>query len=644
MFNEYFFLFLSAIAETPQKHALIVAVSEYKRKSIIPLASEKDADVLVETLSSLGIDDKNIHRIGKKKATRAGIIAKWNALNKTLKKGDFVYIHYSGHGSQVPDVNGDEWKDRLDEVWVSYDADYKNEKLDPKTVVLDDEIEALQLETRRILGSSGQLFMTFDACHNATATRDVADKVVTRNLKTEYDVPTTSLPEPPPKKEDASLAPLISISASRDNQEAAEVRMGKESMGGLTYALKDVLPKVTPNSSYEDIFQDVVLVLQRHTPGQNPTLHGSKNSVFFKNDFVYQEPFFLIKSVKEDLVSVRAGRHLGLYEGAVVAFYPKGTRKADAAAVAEGTVVKEGLKLTIVQINDGAKKLDLDKKGEYWMFIKHKCFRPGGTKLFLEKVSGEEKKKFDTLKESMPLVTIQKEKSGADLVLSYDKGWLLRDLRYPPKTSNKKEKPETISFDTIVPKVQYVSIRQFLLDFMSQYRNKEKFTVEALQADGSKWGLNDSGAVDLLSTEGFRFRITNNTSQQLYVTLVNVDDAKKHIQQLFPNKDDSQSLPAIGVPPNKSLVYPPMEAPAPFYFYPNTEGLEQALFIAQPFEEIDFSPLNQKGDTDVTATKRSVLSAIVKMPTTRSFGAPPPPPVFRGYTATVTLDVEKDSE
>ena len=39
-----FFLTLGAFAETPQKHALIVAVSEYKQQSITPLASEKDAD------------------------------------------------------------------------------------------------------------------------------------------------------------------------------------------------------------------------------------------------------------------------------------------------------------------------------------------------------------------------------------------------------------------------------------------------------------------------------------------------------------------------------------------------------------------------------------------------------------------------
>lgn len=41
------------------------------------------------------------------------------------KKGDVLLLHYSGHGANVPDANGDE-ADRRDEILCPTDLDWKS--------------------------------------------------------------------------------------------------------------------------------------------------------------------------------------------------------------------------------------------------------------------------------------------------------------------------------------------------------------------------------------------------------------------------------------------------------------------------------------------------------------------------------------
>src|SRR4029077_18370207 len=56
-----------------------------------------------------------------KKGTRGNALAGIRAAAKALKAGDLFFMTYSGHGGQVPDVNGDE-ADKQDETWCLYDG------------------------------------------------------------------------------------------------------------------------------------------------------------------------------------------------------------------------------------------------------------------------------------------------------------------------------------------------------------------------------------------------------------------------------------------------------------------------------------------------------------------------------------------
>ncbi len=91
-----------------------------------------------------------------KKATRAAMLSAMRGAAKTLVSGDFFFLTYSGHGGQVPDVNGDE-DDKKDETWCLYDGQ-----------LIDDELYAELGKFK----SGVRVLVLSDSCHSGTVTRE----------------------------------------------------------------------------------------------------------------------------------------------------------------------------------------------------------------------------------------------------------------------------------------------------------------------------------------------------------------------------------------------------------------------------------------------------------------------------------------
>jgi len=90
-----------------------------------------------------------------KNATRAKTLAAIRGAAKQLKAGDLLFLTYSGHGGQIPDVSGEE-EDKLDETWCLFDGE-----------LIDDE---LYLELAKF--AEGVRILVFsDSCHSGTVTR-----------------------------------------------------------------------------------------------------------------------------------------------------------------------------------------------------------------------------------------------------------------------------------------------------------------------------------------------------------------------------------------------------------------------------------------------------------------------------------------
>jgi hypothetical protein len=118
-----------------------------------PLAAcEFDANDMAAIAKSKGMQSTVLLT---KKATRANVLGALRSAAKTLRDGDLLFLTYSGHGGQVPDINGDE-PDKRDETWCLYDGQ-----------VLDDE---LYLEYSRF-AKGVRLLVLSDSCHSGTVAR-----------------------------------------------------------------------------------------------------------------------------------------------------------------------------------------------------------------------------------------------------------------------------------------------------------------------------------------------------------------------------------------------------------------------------------------------------------------------------------------
>lgn len=91
-------------------------------------------------------------------ATTGAFISQMLDLARTLEAGDFLLLSYSGHGGQVPDVDGDEEDDGLDETWCLYDR-----------MLIDDELFRLFSRFR----DGVRIFMLSDSCHSGTVAKSI---------------------------------------------------------------------------------------------------------------------------------------------------------------------------------------------------------------------------------------------------------------------------------------------------------------------------------------------------------------------------------------------------------------------------------------------------------------------------------------
>ncbi len=108
-----------------------------------------------------------------KKATRSATLAAIRAAAKALQSGDFFFLTYSGHGGQVPDVNGDE-ADKKDETWCLYDGQ-----------LIDDELYAELGKFR----AGVRILVLSDSCHSGTVTREMVIPPPTNPTQRPKDMP-----------------------------------------------------------------------------------------------------------------------------------------------------------------------------------------------------------------------------------------------------------------------------------------------------------------------------------------------------------------------------------------------------------------------------------------------------------------------
>ena len=220
-------LFLSVSITADTKRALVIGIGEQADKNWAKINGDKDVPYVKEMLRNAGYRD--VSTLINKQATKAVIVQSFKKLTAKCKIGDTVYIHFSGHGQLVTDVNGDE-DDGWDEAWIPYDAYLKYGKNDRgEKHLTDDEIYVLLTAIRKKIGKSGKLLVVVDACHSGDSSRDIEGETV-RGVKEEFVIPIK-------KRRKSVKAPeqWIILSACEDFQLNQEIK--KPQVGKLTYTL-----------------------------------------------------------------------------------------------------------------------------------------------------------------------------------------------------------------------------------------------------------------------------------------------------------------------------------------------------------------------------------------------------------------------
>jgi metacaspase-1 len=120
-------------------------------------ACENDAEAMAAIAQKLNY--AKITMLKTKQATREAVKDTLETYASMLTIGDIFLLSYSGHGGQLPDLNGDEITDGKDETWCLYDGEF-----------LDDELHNLFTK----FAKGVRILVVSDSCHSGSVTREYA--------------------------------------------------------------------------------------------------------------------------------------------------------------------------------------------------------------------------------------------------------------------------------------------------------------------------------------------------------------------------------------------------------------------------------------------------------------------------------------
>lgn len=289
-------LLLGACCAGAETRALVVGVSGYPNleSSLHLVGPRNDSREMANTLARLGVPAANITVLADGASglsegianpgpgTKSAILSDLDHLVETSGRGDLVVFYFSGHGSQQPDLDGDE-QGGADEVFLPYDVGrWTDDGIE--NALFDDELGA---RVDRLLDKGVDFFGVIDACHSSTGFRDIGGgDVRARGIEPALlGVPETGRPAarglrlPSRGKAAPGRGRAAYFYAAQENEEALEKTPPNaadgESYGVFTYTLLARMNK-TAGLTYRTLHQAVMADIKRNTlmATQTPEVEG----------------------------------------------------------------------------------------------------------------------------------------------------------------------------------------------------------------------------------------------------------------------------------------------------------------------------------------------------------------------------------
>jgi len=337
-------------------HALLIGIGDYSAsEGVSSLMGPANDIALVQGVlkTRFGIPEKNITVLLNEQATHSAVKKAFEDLAAVIGQGDFVYIHYSGHGSTREDKNE---RGGQDQTWVTSGSRNANFSEPDNRDVVDKEINLwLQPLYQKALAarSDGKtpidLVLVSDSCHSGSVFRRVNENGIT----SVREVPTDLRKYPPIMLENsfASL-PGVRIGAARDTESAIEIdtRTGhrctdqKNCAGVFTWNWVKALQQAKPGERWEDVFKRTfTLVTADRFSAQRPQLEGHAEGPIFGAQFAAPSVTVAVTRVDPEnkTAELAAGAASGVTKGSVYRLYTADSNTGSGLAELEITEVSE---------------------------------------------------------------------------------------------------------------------------------------------------------------------------------------------------------------------------------------------------------------------------------------------------------------
>lgn len=346
---------LAAPSFARENYALLIGAAEYKNLDPKywlkgPANDVRLVRTYLTTASPVPFAAQNVIVLadgveGAQAPTLAAIRAAVADLTARVRPGDFVYLHFSGHGSQSPALNPETELDGLDETFMPSDIGPWDDAVGHvQNALIDDEIGAM-IDGMRAKGAD--VWAVFDSCHSGTVTRGVeeADVRLRALPPNALGIPaelmqasTRALPAaeaPFDESAKPGMGSFVAFFAAQTNEVTPEKNLpkgkpGRVPQGVFTYTLFEVLAQ-NPGASYGQIGQEVLRsYATKRLATTTPLFEGDLDRAAFSGAAQARVSQWS-GALDGTEFSIPAGSLHGLTKGAVLAVMAKAT-DADAAA------------------------------------------------------------------------------------------------------------------------------------------------------------------------------------------------------------------------------------------------------------------------------------------------------------------------
>jgi hypothetical protein len=303
-----------------------VGINNYKYAAAVsPLAGSLNdvEDMKSVLLGKFEFEPTNIQVLKDEQATHAGIINALRGLIGKTQKDDIVVFHYSGHGSQMPDVT----KKRIggvDETIVPYDS------RDPAGKVFDisgAEIHGLLVQ---LAARTKNITFILDSCHSGTLVRGARIRRADPDQRTPPPLPDYALATTRGLGQGNGDKPLqyAFIAATTSKESAFEHFAEGTEHGALTYFLARQLRASGPSATYRDVMDSVAGHVTALYPSQHAQLEGVEADQFIFGDGTsISRAYISVSSLDASRVTLNAGQVQGVTTQSTYDVYKPGTKK-----------------------------------------------------------------------------------------------------------------------------------------------------------------------------------------------------------------------------------------------------------------------------------------------------------------------------